>query len=176
VSWLSSFVTHNRALVQAIPTIGGGINAIFPDPTSKVGMANIGQYKLVKSAQSIPGQGLPIKLPQGAPSPKPGKTIPTNTDSIGVSPGGGLTILHKRQVLVPNKRPSQKITVDAQGNQVVTKKHRRINPLNVHALKRAARRLKGFHKIAVRIEKALHMPRATAHHRAAPHRFLPRER
>jgi hypothetical protein len=176
MSWLSSFVNNNRNVLGVIPGASGVINALFP-PVAGVPVTP-------RTAGISASFQAPQQISPQAPTAKPGKQItvsgPSSTDSLGISLKG---ITHVKRTttatLGASATPQQ---VAAAGGGGGTRRQRanalraaqglpplkkRINPLNIKALKRSVRRLKGFHKAAVRVERALHLGRATTHRHVA---------
>lgn len=176
MSWLSSFVNNNRNIISSIlpGPAAVAMNALFP--------ASQSSPKVAASVAPAVRSGLSAQMVQNpqAPSIKPGKSISGGggtTDSLGISLKG---ITHVKRTggsvtLGANATPQQ-VAAASQGGgtrrqqvnalraaQGLPPLKKRINPLNIKALKRSVRRLKGFHKAAVRVERALHLGRATSH-------------
>lgn len=176
MSWLSTFVHNNRALINTIPLPGVGSIANIFDPAASLQPAFTPPVYSLPYPQAFQSAGINPRRPQ----------VTSRVDSGGSQirlPGGiSAGVSHKTSTSYASA--AQQVQGRVTGSaalcgitgyhlaktpalraQGICVKNRHMNFGNGRAVKRAVRRLRGFHKLAVRVERSLHLGRST-HRRA----------
>jgi hypothetical protein len=176
VSWLSTFVHNNRPLVSAIPGVGGSIANIF-DPMT-LALTSIGAPPQGTPAiRTRPSKTLDELINQKQTLPP---VTSQKSDTVAISIAGKKVYQGTGTTVVRGNTMSAAATRQQAGTSVCTTRgyhlaktpklrdqgicvrNRHMNPGNGKAVKRAVKRLRAFHKLAVHVEKSLHIGRATS--------------
>lgn len=174
MSWLSTFIHNNHAAISGavgfLPggsAISGVLNIV--DPMSKTAAMTHPTVKSLSLMQGLPTpQGVlrGAQRQQGPPPRTSSSTIrvggvpvfsqhdTTTGGGVQGSPGTAMVCGQRGYHLAKTKKLRE---------QGICVRNRHMNPGNGRAVKRAVRRLRAFHKLAVRVERSLHIGRATSH-------------
>lgn len=187
MSWLSVLVNNNSAVLKAAGTFVPGLSSAVdlfntPAKVAATSAANPLGNKFSPAramAMSAAMQGgrsrtdslvtkVGIPLPGGRVAGMEHTTMIRQTDAGG-GPGTGVTVQgYKGYHLNKSNQYACNPSGDRSQASVCIPKHskwvrnRHLNAGNGRAVKRAVHRLRSFHKLAVRVEKALHIGRASS--------------
>lgn len=175
MSWLSTVIHNNSGAISGVlgafnPALGVIAGGVLGGGSKNTSSATAGV-----NIMPLQGQG------------RPPITVDSQSRKIGIPlPGGG--VIGGQETVVKRYGTQGTSVAVAQGTSLCTipgyhlnksknrvtgaaahtycVRNRKMNFGNGRAVKRAVRRLRGFHKLAVRVEKALHIGRATSRPRA----------